>query len=129
MCTYSIVKPVFALRCSGGADLSIGIKTALCHRFAAPSVVPSTHLASDMSQTITEQVQVGKHLLASNNTLLSLYCCKVTAWLAEHKNRAQFVQVPVYCFEVEVSKHYRNHNKIAFKYFEKTVTLQELSNT
>lgn len=63
MCTYSIVKPVSALRCSGRADLSVDIKTALCHRFASPSVVPSTHLAPDMSQTITEQVQVGKHLL------------------------------------------------------------------
>lgn len=85
---------LFAQGCGGrGADLSAEIKIAARQRFASLLAVPSTHLAPDMSQKITEQMQVREHLLASSNTLLSVHCCKVTALSAEHKNNVQLVQV------------------------------------
>lgn len=38
---------VCTIRCGGGgADLSVDIQIALCHQFASPLVVPSTHFST-----------------------------------------------------------------------------------
>lgn len=82
--------------------MSVDIKMAL---FTYPLVVASTNFSTVY---VIDKFRTDER--GEKTSACQQHCCKVTVWLVEHTNRAQFVQINRF----EVSRYCRHLNETAF---------------